>query len=103
MPNFALGRTHRDSLILIDDAQVMDQTILKQLLTRTGQNSKCVVAGDHSQQVFGGSVDRTGFNSLIQAMTHNKVPYDKEVGYYEFSGRYNMRAKIVKIINQRWR
>lgn len=104
VPNFSLGRTHNDSLILIDDAQVMTPTILKQLVTRTGQNSKCVVSGDPEQQVMENkSGSRVGLNSMVHAMTNNGIPYDNDVGYYEFSGDYNMRSEIVRVVSRRWR
>ena len=48
-PNFMLGSTLSNSLILIDEAQQLQPIILKLLLERTGKYSKVVVAGCSSQ------------------------------------------------------
>lgn len=75
IPNFVLGATFDNALILIDEAQQLPPLILKLLLERTGINSKVVVAGDNSQLY----VDSKGRNALLDAVPRF---FDKEDGEY---------------------
>lgn len=49
IPNFMLGATLDNALVLIDEAQMISPIIMKLLLERIGDNSKVVVSGSASQ------------------------------------------------------
>ena len=46
IPNYALGTTFDNSIVIIDEAQMLEPLIMKLLLERTGINSKVIVLGD---------------------------------------------------------
>jgi len=103
IPNFCLGATFDNSLIIIDEAQQLPPLILKLLLERTGMESKVVVLGDNSQLY----VDARGRNALIDAiprffdeqwspngmLRESKYP---GVEYHEFSVDDVQRSNLVK-------
>lgn len=98
-PNYMLGATLDDSLILIDEAQQLQPIILKLLLERIGKNSKVVVAGC-SSQIY---VADTARNALADALKRF-FTFDGEfieakypdMAYHEFSIDECHRADIVK-------
>lgn len=49
IPNYCIGSTFDNSLVLIDESQQLPPLILKLLLERTGINSKVVITGDSTQ------------------------------------------------------
>ncbi|UOL48799.1 phosphate starvation-inducible protein [Pseudomonas phage Astolliot] len=49
IPNYCLGSTWDNALVLIDEAQQIQPMIMKLLLERAGKNTKIVVAGDPTQ------------------------------------------------------
>lgn len=49
IPNYCLGATWDNALVLIDEAQQIQPMIMKLLLERAGKNTKIVVAGDPTQ------------------------------------------------------
>ena len=64
IPNYCLGATFDNSLVLIDEAQQLPPLILKLLLERIGQDSKVVVVGD-STQLYVDAKNRNGLRDLI--------------------------------------
>lgn len=98
IPNFCLGATFDNSLILIDEAQQLPPLILKLLLERTGVNSKVVVLGDNTQLY----VDAKNRNALIDAIPRF---FDKEfnpkypsVEYHSFDVEDVQRSDMVKSV-----
>lgn len=98
IPNFCLGATFDNSLILIDEAQQLPPLILKLLLERTGIDSKVVVMGDNSQLY----VDARGRNALRDALPRffdeGFVPKYPTVDYHEFEVEDVQRSEIVKTV-----
>lgn len=96
IPNFCLGATFDNSLILIDEAQQLPPLILKLLLERTGLDSKVVVMGDNTQLY----VDARGRNALIDAIPRffdeGFVPKYEGIEYQEFSVDDVQRSDLVK-------
>ena len=67
IPNYVLGSTFDNSLIMIDEAQQLPANILKLLLERIGVDSKCVVLGDSTQLYTGNDSKRNGLRGVLQA------------------------------------
>jgi len=95
IPNFIIGDSLDDSLIIISEAQQMSPEIIKLLLERTGKNSKVVVEGDESQK-YTSTGKRSGLSKTIEIF--NKNP-QKGIEYFEFSKYNNMRSDFVARIN----
>lgn len=96
IPNFVLGETFDDSLIIISEAQQMSPEMLKLLLERTGKNSKVVIEGDESQR-YTSTGKRAGLSKMVEIF--NKNP-QSGIEYFEFSKYNNMRSDFVGKINQ---
>jgi phosphate starvation-inducible PhoH-like protein len=64
IPNYCLGQTFDNALVMIDEAQQLQPMIMKLLLERAGQNTKVVVVGDPSQLY----VNDKARNGLTDAM-----------------------------------
>jgi phosphate starvation-inducible protein PhoH and related proteins len=96
IPNFCLGATFDNSLILIDEAQQLPPLILKLLLERTGLNSKVVVMGDNTQLY----VDAKGRNALLDALPRffdkAMLPKYDGIEYHQFDVEDVQRSDLVK-------
>lgn len=101
IPNYMLGCTISNSLVLIDEAQQMSPQILKLLLERIGEGSKVVVCGD-SNQLFDARGKRNGLADAIERffkVEDNFVtPKYDDIGFHEFSVQEIMRSEIVKTV-----
>ena len=105
IPNYALGNTFDNSIIIIDEAQMIQPLILKLLLERTGKNSKVIVLGDPTQ-LYVADKSRNGLSdALDRFFTKGEeegnavlVPKWDEIGYYQYSIDDMMRSDIVKTI-----
>jgi len=102
IPNYMLGSTLKNSLVLIDEAQQLSPQILKLLLERIGEGSRVVVAGD-SNQLFDAKGKRNGLADAIdrffdedsEGYLISKYP---DIGFHEFDVDEIMRADIVKTV-----
>lgn len=98
IPNYMLGSTLDNSLILIDECQQLSPLILKLVLERTGLNSKVCVLGDNSQLY----VDAKGRNALRDAIPRffdsKGNPKFKNVAYHEFLVEDVVRSELTKTI-----
>lgn len=101
IPNYIIGRSLDNSLILIDEAQTLPPMILKLLLERIGRNSICVVTGDPSQ-LYVTDKKRNGLTDAVNRFTIGRegivYPRYEGIEYYRFSNDYNMRDDIVKTV-----
>lgn len=108
-PNFILGSTLDNSLILIEEAQQLEPMIMKLLLERIGKNSVCVVTGDPEQLYTGDKKfnDRNGMSDAISRFftTENgvMVPKYSDVGYFKFDIEDVQRSEIVKTVLRAYR
>lgn len=98
IPNFCLGSTFDNSLIVIDEAQQLPPLILKLLLERTGINSKVVVLGDNTQ-LYTSSTNR---NALLDAIPRffdkNMMSKYPDIVYHEFDVEDVQRSDLVKSV-----
>lgn len=98
IPNFILGATLDSCITIIDEGQILHPTIMKLLLERIGQNSKCIILGDPSQ-VYNSQKDRQGMADAIDKFfDKDKNPLYKDVAYFKFDIDHCMRSDIVKTV-----
>lgn len=64
------GRTFKNAMILVDEAQGTTQNSLKSILTRIGENSKIVVTGDLAQSDRGPT---NGLADFVERFDGNKI------------------------------
>lgn len=98
IPNYCLGSTFDNSLILIDEVQQLPPLILKLLLERTGVNSKVVIAGD-SSQLYVESKNRNALRDCLPRFFDSDMnPKYDSTAYHQFTVDHVMRSDIVKSV-----
>lgn len=96
--NFLRGMQWDDAVIICDEAQNLDLSELKTLLTRIGKNSKVFICGDISQSDLRNN-SKNDFNILIEFFKENKEESIKMgLNFFEFSDEDIVRSEIVKFI-----
>lgn len=84
IPNYCLGSTWDNALVLIDEAQQIQPMIMKLLLERAGKNTKIVVAGDPTQ-LYVTDTTRNGLsNARSKFVAADGVPYYPTVDWFDF-------------------
>ena len=105
-PNFILGSTLDNSLILIEEAQQLEPMIMKLLLERIGRNSRCVVTGDR-EQLYTHDKARNGLTDAISRFFTTDsgilVPKYDMVGHYAYDIEDVQRSDIVKTVLRAYR
>lgn len=101
IPNFMLGATLDNTLLLIDEAQQMSPLILKLLLERVGLDSKVVICGDNSQMY----ASTKGRNALRDLTPRFFKDYNGEMvakypncAYHSFDVEDVQRSEFVKTV-----
>lgn len=101
IPNYMLGCTFTNTLLLIDEAQQLSPQILKLVLERIGEGCRVVVAGD-SAQLFESGGKRNGLADAIERFFNVEGGYISskyaDVGFHEFGVSEIMRSEIVKTV-----
>lgn len=100
-PNYLLGMTFDNALVLVEEAQQMQPMILKLILERTGLNSRVCVVGD-PLQLYTDTKEarlRNGLTDMIERFfdKDGNSKYE-DVGYYEFGVEDVQRSDIVKTV-----
>lgn len=102
IPNFVLGETFDNCLVVIDEAQMLPRLILKLLLERIGHNSKVVVLGD-STQVYTSDKKRNALSDALGRFftinEENEVEskFDN-IAYHSFGTDDVERSELVKTV-----
>lgn len=100
IPNYILGDTLDNSLILLDEVQQISPKTTKLLLERIGQNSICAAIGDKTQ-MYVNDKKRNGLSDAITRFFDEdmkaKFPM---VGYFKFPKGENQRSEIAAIVNE---
>lgn len=103
IPNFLLGATFDNAIVIIDEAQVMSVGTVKLLLERIGKNSKYIILGD-AQQRYSASKRNDGFTDFIKRVTYENhgVRFSKHptIEYIKLTIDENMRSEGSKLINK---
>jgi len=96
IPNFVLGDTFDNSLIIISEAQQMPPNMIKLLLERVGKDSIVVVEGDESQ-LYASDGKRNGLSHAFDLF--QKHP-QQGIDFFTFSNNHNMRSDFVGRVNR---
>ncbi len=92
-PNFLRGTTFRNEYVIVDEAQELCYKDLVTILTRIGENSKLIIAGD----VFQSDIRNEGFSRMMDVFNdHESV--DRGIHYFAFGPEDIMRSEILKFI-----
>ena len=103
IPNFLLGATISDAIVILDEAQTYSPLTLKLLMERVDDSCKLIVLGDKSQTY---SVKRRddGFTDFLNRVTDidEKGRYSIEnlFQYVELSTNENQRGAISKRVTE---
>lgn len=84
-----LGMTYDDAFMIFDEAQCCTENQMKAFLTRMGQRTRCVIAGDHRDQKF--MEGRNGMEDALYRFRGNK-----HVGRVDFDVDDIVRSDFVK-------
>jgi len=87
---FMRGRTLEDSYIILDEAQNTTRTQMKMFLTRLGQNSKMVIAGDKTQ------IDLVSKNDSGLIDAEKKLNNIGEIGFIYLDKNDVVRHELVQ-------
>lgn len=101
VPNYLLGVTLDNSLVLVEEAQQLQPMMLKLILERTGMNSRVCVVGDPMQLYTDVKETklRNGLTDFVNRFfTEDKEPRYADVGYYKFGIEDVQRSEIVKTV-----
>jgi len=98
IPNYMLGSTLDNTLLLIDECQEIPPLIMKLLLERVGDNSKVVVLGDPSQR-YTSDKGRNGLTDVVQKFFHEDGdPRFNGVEYHSFEIDDVQRSEFCKTV-----
>jgi phosphate starvation-inducible PhoH-like protein len=99
IPNYLLGTTLDNTLLCVDECQMLQPLILKLILERVGMNSKVVLLGD-SSQLYSSSKDRNALRDVIprffKDVQGEKVPKFPSIAYHKFEVDDVQRSEFVK-------
>lgn len=99
IPNYTLGCTFDNALLLIDEVQQIPPMIVKLLLERTGINSKVVIAGDSSQLYATEASKRNGLKDAIKRFFDDEGnSYYPDCVLHRFEIEDVQRSEIVKTV-----
>lgn len=101
VPNYLLGVTLDNALVLVEEAQQLQPMMLKLILERTGMNSRVCVVGDPMQLYTDVKETklRNGLTDFVNRFfDEDKIPHYKDVGYYKFGIEDVQRSEIVKTV-----
>lgn len=101
VPNYLLGMTLDNSLVLVEEAQQLQPMMLKLILERTGFSSRVCVVGDKMQLYTDKKESklRNGLTDMIERFFDSEGnPRYADVGYYKFGIEDVQRSEIVKTV-----
>lgn len=104
IPNFLLGATFDNAIVILDEAQTMSPNTIKLLTERCGKNTKYIILGDSNQR-YSVKKRADGFADFIKrtTMEHHGVnwsKYEPHVGYMKMNRHDNQRSDGSKFINK---
>lgn len=104
IPNYALGATWDNSIILIDEAQLMSPSTVKLLLERAGINTRIVLMGD-VRQTYAIKKRSNGLQDLLDRVAPENSIGDREpvadfIGYVEMTSADNQRSRLSQFITE---
>lgn len=102
IPNFLLGSTLDNTLLLVDECQELSPLIMKLILERVGVNSKVVVLGDPTQR-YSTEGNRNGLTDVVNKFfTKNAegeyVSRFRGIDFHKFGINDVQRSDFVKTV-----
>lgn len=107
IPNFELGGTYDNAIVIIDEAQTMSPNTLKMIMERVTDSSKLIVLGDKGQ-IYSVKKRTDGFTDFVKRVTD--VVEDKEgvrriskeplLHYIELPSSENNRGDISRRVTE---
>ena len=101
IPNYMLGSTMDNTLLVIDECQEIPPLIMKLLLERVGENSKVVVLGDPSQR-YTMDKGRNGLTDVVEKFFAMKdgeyVSRFRGIDYHSFDIADVQRSEFCKTV-----
>lgn len=91
------GRTFRNSAIIVDEAQNINEEQMKMLITRFGEGSKMIINGDMSQN----DLPRHVASGLVKAQKLSALNLE-DIACFEFSVSDVVRDPLVKTVLEKW-
>lgn len=99
IPNYALGATWDNAIVIIDEAQLMSPDTVKLLLERTGENTKVVLLGDVTQ-TYAVKNRQNGLADFVKRVTVDGIPKVDFIGYVTLESKENMRSRLSQFITE---
>lgn len=104
IPNYALGATWDNSIILIDEVQLMSPNTVKLLLERAGLNTRIVIMGDVNQ-TYAIKRRANGLGDLLDRVVPLNEEGEREaivdfIGYVEMTTADNQRSRLSQFITE---
>ena len=99
IPNYMLGSTIRNSILIIDEAQQLEPMLLKLLLERIGDGTTALVLGSTSQLYTSNNNGRSALKDALERFfDKDGNPKYEGVGKYKYPLEAMMRDDIVKVV-----
>lgn len=104
IPNYLLGATLDNTIVIIDEAQLMSPETLKLLVERAGINTHVVVLGD-VRQTYAIKKRANGLKDLLDKVAPEgedgvRVPRVDFIGYVQLTTDDNKRSRLSKFITE---
>ena len=96
--NFARGITYSEAIILINEAEGYNSDEMLLLLTRLGENCKCIITGDEQQAIRKDFKSGSGMKYAVEHISD--LP---EVSVTEFTDEDIVRNPIIGKILEKWK
>ncbi|QHJ83793.1 MAG: hypothetical protein [Caudoviricetes sp.] len=104
IPNYLLGSTWDNSIVIIDEAQLMSASTVKLLLERAGENTRVIILGDAAQR-YAIKKRENGLEDLILRVVDfnsgdEPTPVEDFIGFVELTSENNHRSRLSKFITE---
>lgn len=98
LTSFCRGQTFDNCIIFVDEAQNMDFQTLHTLITRVGENSTIIFAGDTAQDDLKNKSGKmkSGLSEFLKVMNHMKNKHKTSVEIVEYNAADVVRSGIVR-------
>jgi len=96
--NHARGHTWDDMFVLVDETQQMETKEILTVMSRIGENSKLILAGDKMQP----DIKCSGFESVYNAF-NDQESWDNGIATFEFDEDDIVRSQILKFIVKKFK
>lgn len=102
IPNYLLGSTLDNTLLLVDECQELPPLIMKLILERIGINSKVVILGDPTQR-YSNEAGRNGLSDVLQRffIKDSDGTYEsrfRDIAHHSFTIDDVQRSDFVKTV-----